>query len=143
MNEQQAAAQYLYTRLTGNAGVTALAGARVYESLAPQGTTLPCVVYHLQAGRDRNAVGAGSRLFSRPLFLVKAVCEGSGYAPADAVAAAIDTALVGASGTVTIGGQLYEVAVAGREEPVRYTESATGKRYNHSGGLYRLFVQGV
>lgn len=35
----------LFTLITGDAGVSALIGTRMYPSLMPPGATLPCVVY--------------------------------------------------------------------------------------------------
>lgn len=39
--------------LSGDAGVTAIVGTRIFSTQAPQGTTLPCIVY----ARDLNSRG--------------------------------------------------------------------------------------
>jgi Protein of unknown function (DUF3168) len=45
----------LYTQLTTTATTLyGLAGARVYDTLAPQSLVLPAVVFNMQAGGDRN-----------------------------------------------------------------------------------------
>ncbi len=143
MNEARAVAQFLYATLTQSAPVAALVGARVYESIGPPGAQYPAIVFHQQSSSVRNAAGAVGRIFCRPLYVVKAVSAGGTYAISDQIAAAIDDALVGAQSTVVISGVTYEIAVAGLESHVRYVELVDGVRYNHAGGLYRLFVCGV
>lgn len=141
MNELQAAAKWLYTTLAAHAGVSALVGTRVYEGRRPPGTALPAIVFQHLGGADRRAMGADKRLFSRPVFLVKAIAEGESYASADAIASAIDAALQGVGGTATVGDQDYTIRGCERLEPVRYLEAASDQtRFNHSGGQFRLFV---
>jgi hypothetical protein len=139
VNEAGAAEKWLYEKLSG------LASGRVFASIAPEGTALPYLIYHQQAARDVTRVGGGLRLVSRPLYLVKAVCEGRSYAAADAIASAADELLCGASGSVDLGTaqapDIYHVVCEGREGPVRYPELVGGAQWRHSGGLYRLQVQ--
>jgi hypothetical protein len=121
-------------------------GDRVYEAgQAPQGAAFPFLTFQYLAGSDRNAIGAGARIFSRPLYQVLAWCDGDSYAAADAIADAADKALQTARGTVTVGSETYLARVPGRELPLRNTEgvSGAGIHYNFSGGRYRLFVEGV
>jgi hypothetical protein len=136
----QAAENRLYARLSGDAAVAGLVGARIYASLASQGASFPLVLFNYQGGQDLHAVGSGGRIWTRSLYLVKAVCEGGSYGPAAAIAGALDAALEGYEDTVTLSGVAYHVSVAGRETPVRYTEGSEGKIYRHSGGIYRLLV---
>jgi hypothetical protein len=48
----------LYTRLTGFAGLSALAGTRIYAQLMPQDPTYPSVVYMRVSAERETAMGA-------------------------------------------------------------------------------------
>jgi len=141
MSELEAASQWLYGTLTSNQGVAALVGNRVYRAVAPQGAQLPCVVFHHAGGTVRNSVGASARVWSRPQFVVRGVDAGEAFP--DAVARAVDAALIGASGTVAVGGRTYAVFVAGLVEHVELEAVVNGVRYNQVGGRYQLFVEGL
>ncbi|HEU4752062.1 MAG TPA: DUF3168 domain-containing protein [Armatimonadota bacterium] len=147
MNELQAAERWLVGILRGDATLAGLVGTRIYASIAPQEATFPYVLLSYQGGPDRNAVGREARLFTRPVYLVKAVADagtvGFDYSAADLVASAVDAVLLGAKGTNVLAGVTYQIDCAGREQPVRYPELSGAKRYAHVGGLYRLFIQTI
>lgn len=138
MNEEQAAARFLFQRLAADAGVSTIVGSRIYESLAPDEAAYPLVIFNLQSGRDVTQAGGDGRILTSPLFLVKAVTQSNGYASADELAHAIDAALEGASGTITLGSQGYAIQTIYRTAPFRFLEPADGLRYFHVGGLYRV-----
>lgn len=139
MNELAAAEAFLCATLKAHPGVAELVGSRVYLYQAPEGATFPFILVALNAASDRNAVGADVRLFTRATFLVKGITkERGGMAEASALATAIDAALMGASGTVTVEETLYAIRGCYRTEPVRLVMGAGDQRYNHAGGLYRL-----
>ena len=144
MTEEQAAFQYLGDVLKANDDVAALVGARVHRAEAPQNATFPYIIFNLQSpGNDRNRPGADGRMMSRALWLIKAVTKGSassGFAAADAIAAAIDAALVGSTGQVTSGDQTFTILSIFRTGPVAFLEKADSIRYHHAGGLYRIQV---
>jgi Protein of unknown function (DUF3168) len=52
------AEEELFSRLSNFAGLTALVGTRVYPITAPQGGTLPCVVFQRISGNRVSAMGA-------------------------------------------------------------------------------------
>jgi len=141
MNEEQAAAKHIYATLAAASDVTDLASTRIHESLAPLGTAFPHIIFNQQSGgNDRTVPGGDQRMMARGAWLVKAVTDSNGYSEADALYAAIDAALMGTTGVVTIGSQSYTVLSIVRISPVRYIEPADGKRYFHVGGLYRVQV---
>src|SRR5688500_12198549 len=112
MNELQAAAKGIRAKLAGTAAVTALVSTRIYEGLAPQDASYPLLLFTHNSGSDRNAIGSNPRIFTRPLYVVRAYTHETGsFADADAVAAVMDAALVGSDQTITIGAQSYRVLV--------------------------------
>ncbi|HAM58324.1 MAG TPA: hypothetical protein DCQ64_24080 [Candidatus Rokubacteria bacterium] len=138
-NETLGAAAYIKARLDADAALVAVVSTRVYQGVAPQGDTYPLVVYSLQASRDINALG-GLRVCTWPLWLVK-VIGSNGPAALQGAADRIDAALV--SRTVvetTIGGVTYETQCI-REATVAYQDVSDGRRYDHIGGLYRLWCR--
>lgn len=139
MNEEQAAAKFIFDTLSAADAVTDLVDDRIYEGFADQGESYPLILFNLQSpGNDRTVPGGDQRMMSRGLWLVKATVEGSSYADADAIASAIDAALLGATGVVTIGDQDYIVLSLVRERGHRMPEMTDGVQYRHSGGLYRV-----
>lgn len=138
MNEEQALSTFLYTTLSGDTAVAALVGTRIFEDLAPQGTAFPFVVFSFHTGGDTNALGSDVRTLTRPQYLIRAISKGPTYSDADAVAAAVDAALMGAHGSATVNGVTYEVLTVFREQAIRRCEYAESVRYNHAGGLYRI-----
>jgi hypothetical protein len=138
MNELGLTATFLRDLLTNDATVFALVGDRIHRNRVPPNSGLPCIVFSLIGSVDKNAIGADQRLFTRPLYLVKAVTEGTDDTMGDAIATAIDNALMGKSDFTGSGG-LVKLGCF-REELVEYPEEVNGVQYNHIGGRYRLFV---
>ncbi len=96
----------LYTRLTGHAGLSALAGTRVYPQVAPQDVTLPYLVYHRISGPVLHT-------FARGAPATQARFQFDAYAAsalsAQQVATQLRTALIAMTGdTVTV----HEVLIA-------------------------------
>jgi hypothetical protein len=155
MFESIYAEAFLDSLLNGDAtltGASALNGQRAYKNRAPQGTkdnpTLyPLVIYNMQAGGDVNT-GNASRIFTRPLFQVRAVGKVIGTALQDAsrvrtAAHRMDELLKRIQRrSFTVDGATYffnvwrEDELPPREEP---GESADVFYRNYS-GLYRVEV---
>ncbi len=106
--------EWLWRRLTSDASVAALIGARVYPDVAPANATHPFVVVSQASGRDRVALG-GARVLFEGVWNVRVVGSGPGFADLVPIAAAVDAALHGLSGTLP-NGDVYECV---REEAVR------------------------
>ena len=128
--------QWLYSKLTDDATLAGLIGARVYSYMAPLGATLPAIIYAYQGGVDVTEV-ANYRIFNSGLYQVKAVGQGESMVAIATIAHRIDEVLHRASGSVTGGAILACV----RERPLSYPEFTNGVRYNHLGGIYRILVQ--
>lgn len=151
MNELAACAAFLVRELLADSDVTDLVGQRVYDTLAPQGSQLPCIVFSHLGGMDLNTVGSDrGRIFSRPQFVIEAVSGGEeiqGFSEADVIASALDAALTGdyrgAAGAIEVDDLNYQVSGIRREQPLRRLEDEGAVRYYRAGGIYRLFVHGL
>jgi hypothetical protein len=82
----------LYTKLTGTAGVAALVGTRVYPMRLPPGAAMPAITYSRVSGAREQAL-AGASFLPHPVFEIS--CWATTYAGADALAAAVRTAIDG------------------------------------------------
>ncbi len=128
----------LYTKLTGSATLTGklASNTSVYHQTIPQGASLPCVVFNLQAGTDNYTLKA--RSWRDRLVQVKGIAASPGDAPdttaADDIAAAIDSLLT--DGTLTITGAT--LLVMRRVSDVSYMEKTDAGLVAHAGGLYRI-----
>ncbi len=129
-NELPRAERFIYDLLVA----ATVAGGRVYSGVAPDGAAEPYVVMQVQSpGNDLYTVGA-YRVWTDPLFIVKAVAKTRSWSTLTATADAIDLALHDKEGTVT-GGTIYECL---RERAFSLIEDVEGVQYRHLGGFYRV-----
>lgn len=147
MNEQDAVSVWFRTVLGAAAGVTAITGTRLYESLAPDGTAYPFVVWQYMSGVPSVGAGADRRILVRSRWLLSCYAEGGDngdFGPASLLASVVDAALQGAASAVTVDGQQYWVAAAQMEQPFRALEATAGsKRIYRVGGYYRIIAHGL
>lgn len=136
MAESLTAEQWLYSKLTNSAALTAVVSTRIYAYVAPQGATLPCVVYQQQAARDVQGVGP-ARIWANMVYLVKVIGQTRSFGDLETAANAIDTALQAASGSNTRG----NVWACVRDSPFALVESTEAGEYRHLGGIYRIFAK--
>ncbi len=137
MAETARARAWLYTTLTGDPTLQELIGRRVYHGRAPTDAQYPFVVFQvLSPGNDLVAVG-GIRVWSAPLFLIKAVGKGGGTGPLEPIVNRIDQLLHVGSGSVTNG--VIEECV--RERPHDLPEVSDGVQFQNLGGEYRIRVR--
>jgi hypothetical protein len=140
--------KWLRSRLTGDATLTGLIGARIFEGFAPDKDpatnvppVYPLIVFSVLSARDVNGIG-GARIMTVPLLLVKVIGKGGGYNGIQPILRRIDTLLQAPDpASVTIDGVSYTILGAVRERPIKYPAALNGERYNHLGGEYRCFVQ--
>lgn len=138
MHENTQAVAYLRGLLQANATIVSLGLQNsIWRGLAPPGSDCPYILIVFQGGQDRNTFGARGRLFTRPQFQVKAVTEGTDDELGATIATAIDNALVGQSDLVAADG-LAKLGVY-RDAMIDYPVFEGEIRYNHIGGLYRVF----
>lgn len=134
MTELSAADKWLYTTLSGDAALAAIVGTRVYDTLAPEGSAFPCVVFSYQGGHDVHTNGPG-RVMVSALYQVKVIGKDGAFSELTSAAERIDELLHARHGSNTDG-----LAWAVREQPIKYMETDSGVRYYHLGGLYRIYV---
>lgn len=138
-NEVHLTSEFIYHRLLADAALTALVNGRIYHEFAGSAALYPHVLILFRAGTDVNTVGAGGRIFTKPLFLVEAVTQESTWATAQQIADRLEVALQGVGGTFgTLNvGPLYG------EAPLRRLEiTPEGQRLNHLGRSWRTMVSG-
>lgn len=112
---------------------------RIFEEVAPEGTTYPFIVYQCQdPPRDVRGVGT-FRVMIDTLYVVKAVAQGDSYAPLLPVAGVIDAAMTSAAGA-TVGDGIVFASV--RERGFQMAEPSEGTQFRHLGGEYRIQAQG-
>lgn len=85
-----AAEETIFSTLSGNAGVSALVSNRIFPSVRPQDSIVPCIVYHREATQVINTIH-GTTALTIATIAVRAVA--ATMATADAISDAVDTAL--------------------------------------------------
>lgn len=127
---------WLDTTLRNDTVLMSLVNGRVYNTMAPTGTTMPYVVWNYQGGSDVAAIGT-HRVFARCVYQVRTVGTGASYVPLRSVADRVDVLLHGAVGVVP-GGRIVSVV---REQIIQFLEVVDGVMIRYLGGLYRVLVQ--
>jgi hypothetical protein len=110
---------------------------RLFDGLAWGGASFPYVVIQiLSPGNDRHTQD-GSDIWSDPLYLVKAVTEGTDTEDIEPVVDAIDAALHNTRGSMA-GARVVECWRERRHEQPELTD---GRFYINCGAEYRLRLQ--
>ncbi len=130
----------IYTKLTGATALTSLltggtASPSVYEILAPEGNDPPYVVFNAQSPSVPRYTLTGVA-FENTVYQVKGVTVDHSAAAAGTIAQQIDAALN--DQTLTVTG--YTHLLCRRIADIDYPELVAGQRYQHRGGLYRVWV---
>jgi hypothetical protein len=139
-SETDIAARYIYSKLTASSAITAIVGSRIFEGVAPQGTTAPWIVYSSLAPTDTYAIGA-IRIMTRDQWLVRAVAQTASFGgDIGTLADAIEAALHGTDGTsgAVTGGYTVECY---RLMPHRLLQVDNGVQWRYKGGIYRISTQ--
>lgn len=132
MNDLETA---LRAALTSQGSVTSLLATvgSVFNIVVPDGYAYPVIVFNLQGGGDLNDT---PRRAKEPVYQVKAISAVSMF-QAGQIDAAVDAVLH--DGALSVSG--WTNYWCARESDVRYAELAQdGKRFYHSGGLYRIGI---
>ncbi len=126
----------LRTHLTGYAPLTALlsSATAVYREELPPDATLPAVLVSKQAGEPvDDTSGTRARWHE---YVVRGVTAGHSSLSAGSIDAALEARLADARFTISGGSVLY----CRRRADVDYPEPGPGGvRFNHRGGLFRLW----
>jgi len=120
----------LYDTLAAHAGLTALVSTRIYRQAAPQGATLPYVLYELVAGGDENSSPVDSQDLRYRARGVSATSSDEAGDIDDQIRAALHRQALTVSG--------WENFWTSRENAFRFTETAEGVRRYHAGASYRV-----
>lgn len=135
MLESEVVAEWLHDTLSGDAALMALVTG-VYDTLAPQNSQPPFVVFQEQSGRDVLTVAARRIMYSG-VWLAKGIVKGGSFVPLLAIMARVDALLGHTSGTTDEGAVLS----CTRRSTVRYVETAGGVAYRHLGALFDVIAQ--
>lgn len=120
----------LYTKVTGDAGVAALVGTRVYYGQAPAGSEMPRVIFAWAGGGEQNTC---PRRMINLVYRVEAIAE------TKAGAVALDSAISSAlhEQELTISG--WQNYVLDRENTYRPpVENLEGRQVYRVGAYYRI-----
>lgn len=129
----QALGSALYSTLAGGSAlIDRLGGTAIYNTVAPQGASLPYVVFFVSAGRDINSSPRRARDY---VVTVKAVTD-AGVKAATELDGEIDAILHDAELDITGWGNYWTM----RESDIMYTEVGGNTLYWHVGGQYRIRV---
>lgn len=137
MNEVGAGARHLVNTATADPDVAAFLGDRFYHAEAPADAEYPLAVYSAAGGADTLTGGADERLIVQARWLLLVIHNQNDPDLVRRIASAIDNALVGSTGTVSIDSQDYFVQTVYREEPVERSGQVDGEFYVNVGGYYR------
>jgi hypothetical protein len=129
--------RWIIATARGNNDLMAILVGGFHRSLAPQGVTPPYGLVNFQSGSDLTTAN-GVRIFSTPLYQIKAVGPASMTEQLEQ-AASINDDLFGErkSGTTVDG----YVSASNRESPVQYDEMVNGKLWTNIGGMYRTLIE--
>lgn len=138
LNEVPRIQTWLRTVLLADATLNAAVGGRIYRGHAPQGSQFPCVLYAmLSAGDDVRGSGP-TRIWAKPLYVVKAVGEGNNLLALQTIADRIDVVLHGVTGGSSSG---VRIDYCIRKRPFYFEDvQPANKVYQHLGGEYELGV---
>lgn len=126
----------IYNKLSSATAVTTyLPGtSSIYALQAPEGSTMPYIVYNIQGGGDRNDT---SHRVKDLVVWVRAY-SGSSNAQAGSIDAAIDAQLH--MGTISVSG--WSNIWLAREGDIEMVQNdPTGKQVWTNGGLYRVLIE--
>lgn len=122
----------LYSRLSASATTLyGLIATRVFNTLAPQGTVFPYVVYNRQAGGPANLTPAD---FVEEVYQVKGIAQSVG------AALNIDSAIWERLHNAALSVSGWTAVSCMREGAFDYSELVNGAAIFHKGGLYRIRV---
>lgn len=129
----------LYEFLAGETSITNLLanGAdSICEDQGGENEERPFLIYSEAAGVPLYSLGEGL-LYDAFAYQVKAVVDGSSAKPAAVIRDAVEAVL--SDGALSIPDR--NVVVVDKISNVRMTETIGGTRYNHRGGIYRIWTE--
>jgi len=137
VNELTGICTYIMNRLNASAGIVAAVGDRIHFAKIPKGSAYPAIVFTFLTSLDKQTV-AGERIFTTPIFHVKAVDTSDDPANAMAIATLIDQALNKAPGANPVSG--LHVIGGYRTQIIFIPEVIQDVTFYHVGGEYRFVI---
>lgn len=129
--------EWIYTTLTGDATLAGLVGTRVYAGMAPQGATMPYVVFAMANNHDVMGLG-GTRIMTDFTYRVEVVGRTDSYSTISPIADGIDTLLHKASGAA---GEDGYVLACQRVQEIAHPEVRDGIAYRRMGAYWHIIAQ--
>lgn len=131
--------RWLYSVLSGDGTIASIVGTRIYAGVIPKTVSLvgqaAIVFLPLSAGEDTRGTGT-TRIWTRPLYLVKAVIAAGSLASLQTLVDRIDTVLHGQQGATS--GVTINSCVRERAFRMTTVEDPANTVYQHLGGEYRF-----
>ncbi len=131
------AERYLYLNLTTDATIAGIVGNRVYSHVAPATvTTYPLIVFQKLASLDDTHGNASHIIWSRMVYLVKAITEGDSATSLQTLVDRMMTVLHATHGATPDARVDYCV----RKRPFRMVTQENNRNFQHLGGEFELAV---
>lgn len=130
---------WLHDALTGDSGLVAVVGDRVYSEVAPAGAVYPFVVFSQQNVDDVVGATEATRIMVDGLWSVLGVDEtGTWQGDLKTISDRIDVVLQASAGGTVDG---HTVFASHRVRPLRFVETRDGRQFRRLGGTYRILAQ--
>jgi len=146
-DEALGVAEWVVGTITADAEIQALLGvttalaaaARTWDSVAPEGTPFPFIIFQIGDGTDWNPVGLGDRLMVTFPVTVRATDKAESYAATAPIARRLYALLTGNHNAPVSQGGL--ILTGRRATAIQYPEQVNGIEYRHIGGLFSIITQ--
>ena len=130
--------QWLMNMMHGDLALSTAVSGRVYGDMAPQGSTMPLVLFSYLGGADK-VVTFRTRV-TNAIYLIRAVSGGSSYNAIEAIADRIDEVLSALPDQGTIVRDI-RISSCIREQPHQRKDMENGVPTVYLGGFYRIKYQ--
>lgn len=130
--------RFIYQTLSGDATITGIVANRIYSGAIPQSVTLwPAIVYYpLSAGEDVRGPGP-TRIWTAPLYLIKAVSQSASVATLQTLCDRIETLFHGLKGSAN-GDTIIQFCLRERAFRMTTVEAPGNTIFAHLGGEFRF-----
>lgn len=146
-DESQAIGEWVTSKLGADAALAALLGLhghevsrdRIWDSVAPEGTPAPWIVFQVGDWADVGVIGPDPRLMVSATLSVKAIDQAESYTRIQPIARRLVAVLHGTHNAAVSNGGLILTCL--RQHGVQYPETGAGQPYRHLGAVYEVITQ--
>jgi hypothetical protein len=131
--------QWIYGILGGDLALSTAVSNRVYGDMAPQGASMPLVLFSYLGGADK--VLTLRTRFTNAIYLIRAVASGSSYNTVETIADRMDLLLTTAIPDLGVVVRDIRVSSCTREQPHQRKDMENGVPTVYLGGFYRIRYQ--